>query len=233
MYRGAKPAAYAAAQYIIQNADNVFPWIVPANVISNKDNPDRMFSTELIFSVQSLDLYNSYNTYFSPNLSDGNILAPLDARLNTMMESATYPNDYRLNPDWIYPAASSKTYRTFYKYADVANNATVFRYMLPLIRKSEMYYIAAECAPDNTTALNYLNTVRFNRGLSNLPITATLATELKKEYQKEFYGEGQLFYYYKRINTTSVPNGSATSGNVTMNKAIYVVPVPQSETNYH
>lgn len=233
MYRGYKAAAYAAAQTVIQNADNKFPWIVPSAVLSNKDNPDRTFSTELIFGLQSLDLYNNYNMYYSPGLTDQMILAPLDGRLNTFMESATYPNDLRLNPDWIYPAATSKTYRTFYKFADVSTATMPFRYMLPMLRKSEMYYIAAECAPDLTTAFTYLNTVRYNRGISNLPGTAVLATELKKEYQKEFYGEGQLFYYYKRTNTATIPNGAATSGNITMNKTTYVLPLPQSETNYH
>jgi hypothetical protein len=178
-------------------------------------------------------MYNNYNAYFSPNLQDASILAPLDARLTAMMEGGTYPNDYRLNPDWAYPSTGSKAYRTFYKYADVATSTTSFRYMLPLIRKSEMYYIAAECAPDDATALNYLNTVRYNRGVPNLAATATVATELQKEYQKEFYGEGQLFYFYKRKNVASIPNGSATSGNITMDKSRYVIPIPQSETYYH
>src|SRR5262249_49143919 len=137
------------------------------------------------------------------------------------------------NPSWVFPAATSKNYRTFYRFADVANSNTAFRYMVPLLRMSEMYYIAAECAPDNVTAFSYLNTVRNNRGLVSLATTANLQTEIKKEYNKEFYGEGQLFYYYKRTKTTSIPNGSATSGNVTMDKTKYVLPLPQSETDFH
>lgn len=233
LYRNDKTKASEAAQYVITNAQQYFPWITSTKLLSNKDNADRMFSTELLFAVQSLELYGNFNTYFAASATDQSILAPLDGRLNTMMESSTYPNDYRLNPCWIYPTASSKTYRTFYKYADVADSRLTFRYMLPLIRISEMYYIAAETAPDNTTAFGYLNTVRYNRGDANIPATAVLATEIKKEYQKEFYGEGQLFYYYKRTKAATIANGSATSGNVTMDKTKYVVPVPQSETNFH
>ncbi|MDI3320579.1 RagB/SusD family nutrient uptake outer membrane protein [Pinibacter soli] len=233
MYRNDKTNAYLASQFVITNAQKYFPWVTSTAVISNKDNPDRMFSTELLFAVQTLDMYGNYSKYFGPSNTDASILAPLDGRLTTMMESATYPNDYRLNPCWIYPTATAKSYRTFYKFADVANINMTFRYMMPLIRMSEMYYIAAETTPDNTTAFNLLNTVRYNRGDANIPTTAVLATEIKKEYQKEFYGEGQLFYYYKRTKTTSIPNGSATSGNVTMDKTKYVVPIPQSETNFH
>ncbi|MBV4360176.1 RagB/SusD family nutrient uptake outer membrane protein [Pinibacter aurantiacus] len=233
MYRNDKANAYQTSQLVIANAQKYFPWITSTAVLSNKDNADRLFSTEMIFAVQSLEMYGNYNKYFAPANSDGSILAPLDGRLNTMMESSTYPNDYRLNPCWIYPTASSKSYRTFYKFADVSNTDLKFRYMMPLIRISEMYYIAAETAPDNATAFGLLNTVRYNRGDANIPGTAVLATEIKKEYQKEFYGEGQLFYYYKRTKTTAIPNGSATSGNVTMDKTKYVVPIPQSETNFH
>ena len=100
----------------------------------------------------------------------------------------------------------------------------------PLIRKTEMYYIIAECEADKTEQLRVLNIVRFNRGLIDLASTVTVNTELQKEYQKEFFGEGQLFYYYKRMGTTSIPNGSAASGNISMNATKYVVPLPLSET---
>ncbi|WP_315815445.1 RagB/SusD family nutrient uptake outer membrane protein [Paraflavitalea speifideaquila] len=103
---------------------------------------------------------------------------------------------------------------------------------MPMVRLSEMYYIMAECEPDATKAREYFNTVRKNRGLVDIAPSANLNTELQKEYQKEFWGEGQLFYYYKRRNITSIPNGAAASGNITMNAAKYVFPLPLSETQY-
>jgi hypothetical protein len=65
-----------------------------------------------------------------------------------------------------------------------------------------------------------------------LAATAALTTEITKEYKKEFIGEGQLFFFYKRNNTTAIPNGAATSGNVTMGALQYVVPLPDSEINF-
>ncbi len=43
--------------------------------------------------------------------------------------------------------------------------------------------------------------------------------------KKEFYGEGQYYYFLKRNGKTSVsgPNGSK--------KPNYVIPLPESETN--
>lgn len=233
LYRGNKPAALTAAKYVIDNAQPKFPWVTSAQILSEKNNPNRIFSSEILFGTMYTSLYNVYQNLYDPNLADFVILAPLDNRLKAVYEDPTYPNDFRYLPSWILPSVSSKTYRTFFKYADVIDKTRSFRLTIPLIRISEMYYIAAECEPDPSTAISYLNTVRYNRGISNLPNNAVLATEIKKEYMKEFYGEGQLFYYYKRINSTTIPNGAATSGNITMSSLKYVVPVPPSETDFH
>lgn len=226
LYRGDKVSALAAAKIVIDQSAK-FPWITPANILSEKSNPNRVFSTELLFGSQSLDLYGVNRDYFAPDLVDWKILVPLDARLKTFFESND--NDYRYNPNWIL-AATGKSYKTFYKYTDVVDKTKTFRYTVPLIRLSEMYYIAAECEPVVATAFNYINTVRNNRGLVNLATTVNLTTELQKEYQKEFFGEGQLFFYYKRRNVTTIPNATASTGNVTMNAAKYVFPLPLSET---
>jgi hypothetical protein len=229
LYRGKKAEALEAARLVIDNATGWFPWVQPSSIISERSNPDRIMSTELLFAAMCIDLYDTYRTVYSPDLADGNILAPNDSRLKTIFENNE--NDYRYNPNWILGGAS-KSYKTFYKYADVIDKNKSFRYLVPLIRISEMYYIAAECETDPDLARTYLNTVRYNRGLTDLPPTANINTELMKEYQKEFYGEGQLFFFYKRRNITSVPNSASTSGNTSLNTAKYVVPLPLSETTY-
>jgi len=159
-------------------------------------------------------------------VADAKILAPAATRLSAVFESNE--SDYRYNLNWQIPTTGIKSYRTFFKYADVVEKKMMFRYAIPLLKISEMYYIAAECEPVATEAIKYLNTVRLNRGLANLAATVNINTELQKEYQKEFFGEGQLFYYYKRRNVTSVGNGTG-SGNITIN---FVVPLPASESQY-
>ena len=225
MYRGDKVFALSAAKAVIQNGDK-FPWTTLQNALSEKINPDRVFTSEMIMGVQNTQLYNRYNLIFDPSVADAKILAPAATRLSAVFESNE--SDYRYNLNWQIPTTGIKSYRTFFKYADVVEKKMMFRYAIPLLKISEMYYIAAECEPVATEAIKYLNTVRLNRGLANLAATVNINTELQKEYQKEFFGEGQLFYYYKRRNVTSVGNGTG-SGNITIN---FVVPLPASESQY-
>lgn len=226
LYRGDKVNALKFAKEVIA-VSNVFPWTTTANALSEKQNPDRVFTTEMIFGITNTQLYARYLALFDPGVSDANILAPITARLNTVYESNE--NDYRFNLNWQIPTTGVKAYKTFYKYADIIDKTKTFRFTIPLVKISEVYFIAAESEPVAADGIAYLNTVRANRGLTALATTVNVNTELQKEYQKEFFGEGQLFYYYKRRNITSVPNGSAASGNITIN---FAVPMPLSESLY-
>ncbi|MEI3154928.1 MAG: RagB/SusD family nutrient uptake outer membrane protein [Odoribacter sp.] len=69
---------------------------------------------------------------------------------------------------------------------------------VPLIRLPEMYYILAECAEDEGEAAGYLNKVREARGIEAVAFEMNPEEALTKEYRKEFYAEGQLFFFYKR-----------------------------------
>ena len=232
LYRNNKPGALEEAKAVIQGAGQWFPWTYLKLVTGNGGFPDRTFSTEHLFDLYCSRLYNTYTTSFSPSAADRAILAAHPTRLTTTYESLE--GDYRYNPSWIIPTSGNKTYRCFFKFADVDNkdSSELFRYRMPMLRISEMYYIAAESETDPVAALSYINTVRYNRGLADLPATTVLETEIRKEYQKECYGEGQLFFYYKRKNQATVARGGATSGNFTMSAKTYVVPLPKSESDY-
>jgi penicillin V acylase-like amidase (Ntn superfamily) len=100
------------------------------------------------------------------------------------------------------------------------------------MRIPEAYYIAAECylkqtTPDVASALNLLNTVRQKRGITtNLTglTTTTAMNEIVKEYTKEFYCEGAMFFLYKRLGMETIPNYTQTATD-----AIYVLPYPSTE----
>ena len=101
------------------------------------------------------------------------------------------------------------------------------------MRMSEAYYIAAECRlnqNDPEGAVGYLNTVRNARNLGedlNLNPNLTkdqIQEEIFKEYAKEFVMEGQLFYYYKRINSPTIR--FYTEG---VSADTYVLPLPDDE----
>ena len=62
-----------------------------------------------------------------------------------------------------------------------------------------MYYILAECTGNKDEAVGYLNEVREARGVDAISVADNAKEEaLAKEYRKEFYAEGQLFFFYKR-----------------------------------
>ncbi|TCC99234.1 RagB/SusD family nutrient uptake outer membrane protein [Pedobacter hiemivivus] len=111
------------------------------------------------------------------------------------------------------------------------NDKSLTQRLIPAIRLSEMYYIAAEAAPTLVDGMKYLNVVRAARLIPELPTPANqanLETEITLEYRKEFYAEGQLWYYYKRKNVLNIPNGV---GNP-MNAAKYVLPLPNDELQF-
>ncbi|TRZ43503.1 RagB/SusD family nutrient uptake outer membrane protein [Robertkochia solimangrovi] len=231
LYAGNSTAAYTAAMDVINEGGQYFEWTDPADIISAGGNPDRVFSKELLFAPYTTKLYESQMELFGSENKANSILTANPTRLSGVFENNE--NDYRYNSSWIIPSTGEITSRTFFKYADVTDNRMDFRFMLPLIKKSEMYYIAAETAPE-TEGLMLLNEVRHNRGLVDLEAGVDILEELSKEYQKEFYGEGQLFFYYKRTNTSRIRNGSSSSSYSykTMGEDQYVVPLPDSETNF-
>jgi hypothetical protein len=145
----------------------------------------------------------------------------LNTRLASTFESNA--NDYR------YASWFSALY-SFDKYKDISDDTKPWRFIQPLLRKSELYYIIAETDPNSTVAFAALDSVRYNRGLGVLSTTAVLKTEIQKEYQKESWGEGQLFFYYKRTNATSIPSATSPYSNIGMNATKYVIPLPLSET---
>ncbi|WP_443937785.1 RagB/SusD family nutrient uptake outer membrane protein [Pedobacter sp. MW01-1-1] len=227
LYRTDKVSALAASKLVIQKK-NYFPW-VSADSINRSTSPDRIFTTEMISGIQCSQLYTKQNAYFSDALADNVILAPNLTRLQNLYNDNI--NDFRYKLNWL--NSGVKPYYSFNKYADVTNKSMPFRFTVPLLKLSEVYYIAAECEPNNATALEYLNTVRNNRGLQSLSATANLPNELTLEYQREFIGEGQIFFYYKRKNLNAIPNGSAATGNIAMTKANYIAPLPLSETDFY
>ena len=133
----------------------------------------------------------------------------------------------RYAPLWL--DAVNYDFKCFYKYASV-ENTEFYNYLIPLIRISEMYYILAEASTNEEEALSSINKVLETRGLDRLTSYEQIPDKLLNEYQKEFWGEGQLFFYYKRLNMPSIP--SALGNDVVMDALKYQMPLPQVETDF-
>ena len=95
---------------------------------------------------------------------------------------------------------------------------------IPLLKLSEMYLIAAEASGDKS----WLQTLRDHRGYVNYPLAddCDLTAEIEAEYRKEFIAEGQLFYYYKRLNYGKLPEMSEPMAKH------YVFPMPDNELEF-
>lgn len=225
-YAGQWKEANDAAQIVIAAQENkgLFPW-VNKNDITNTNTAlrDRTFSTEQLFALNTTKLIDNIKDYFKETLT------PLTSRITPKGTSGTYlyeASDYRrvfFEQDNGVPDVFSK----FWQMDNQNVNGTVIRPKrdrMPVIRISEMYYIAAEYlkTTNPASALDHLNTVRKMRGVVE-KLTNTdpenIQQEIQKEYEREFLGEGQLFYYHKRMGTTTIATANA----------VYKLPMPDDE----
>ncbi|WP_307984642.1 RagB/SusD family nutrient uptake outer membrane protein [uncultured Bacteroides sp.] len=104
--------------------------------------------------------------------------------------------------------------------------------VVPLIRLPEMYYILCEMSPLKEAA-SFLNMVRQKRGYSESADVKFNNDEeriraLDLEYRKEFYAEGQYFFFLKRHAFTTFNNCPIEN----FGKPQYVFPLPDAEKEY-
>lgn len=100
--------------------------------------------------------------------------------------------------------------------------------VVPLFRLAEMYLIAIETAASPAEAnVLYKQFMKSRRIVVTEDLTEDeLKEEIEKQYRREFYGEGQMFYYYKRHAT---PRMLWQVGTSNLSESNYVVPLPESE----
>ena len=101
-----------------------------------------------------------------------------------------------------------------------------YRWQFPILRLSEMYLIAMECSENLTEVNNMFYTYMVARNEQPAPFESLEAAkaEIVNEYRREFIAEGQMFFTYKRL-------GSSTMlwNNTQIKEENYIVPVPASE----
>ncbi|MDR1021771.1 MAG: RagB/SusD family nutrient uptake outer membrane protein [Prevotellaceae bacterium] len=246
MFKGDVQAAALAAQSVIDNAfgdGKPFRWADKRRIDADYNY---ILYSEVIFGVYNFDLYATWEKYIygtrpgqTYTVSASNLLNNIFRFDNTGGAMSLW-EDVRVR-QWQPSKAGTGLYISnklgqFTR----ANENDPIQYYQPLMRMSEMFYIVIEnrLLTGNTSgAISLLNEVRFNRGSQweSLPdpagVTVDVAFEmLEAEYYKEFYGEGQVFFYLKRRESSTVfnPNGKERD-NVTAED--YVIPIPEGEKN--
>ena len=229
LYAGQRENAFNYSTEVIKASNNgIFPFVDRSLVNGTAQDPDRIFSPEVLFALSDSQRGELFEEYFDPSLAPNMVF-----RMETdLLEQTIYGgtgiggnlDDYRCRSNWI----SSGSARYFYKYSDMTESGRIENTMIPLLRLGEMYLIAAESQSNSlANGVSYINTLRKNRGVSNLQTLTT--TLLQYEYIREVYGEGQLFFMYKRMYSSIIRSNSATN-NPAPSNAVFVVPLPDTET---
>lgn len=230
LYMGNKTEAFKYATDVIKTADqNIFPFVDKNLVIGSPADPDRIFSSEVLFALTNTSRGTIHKNFFDPSRLPNYVFRMDDSMMSNLVyggAAATggYQDDYRYRACWM--ATGSNRY--FYKYSDMVANGSIQNTMIPMVRLGEMFLIAAESqSGDLKAGVQYVNALRRNRGVASL--TTLTPDLLKYEYIRELYGEGQLFYLYKRLNSDIITSATS-SKNPKASDLIFVVPLPDTET---
>jgi len=230
LYKGDKANALSNALEVI--TAHKFPWTRQADFLNPDDTKkDRVLYKELLFAFYIPNTTEELRRLFR-NSDRGLYISTQEGR-NLYETGGVGGEDFRYKQWLSEQTVSSTNYLRLEKYArDPDNN--LHPQMAPAMRLSEMYYIAAECTfdTDPAKAWDYFNTVRLNRGIGvtlNDPSKTVFLQELVKEARKELYGEGQIFYMYKRLN---MPITGQNGSTVPASSAIMVLPFPDDEIAY-
>ncbi|RXK86903.1 RagB/SusD family nutrient uptake outer membrane protein [Filimonas effusa] len=249
LWMGDKANALKYAEQVITASTKTFPWITRGAVAtSTEESRDRIFSTELIFNLQ---VTNTAANIKSAAFQLDTTAASIGGGRSTSIAIVDYTriyDQYETNATnggvggndlrWLYlvrkyttstTAVNASFYGKLYQYTSMPSDAARRQ---PILRVSEMYYIAAECLAETNlpAAINYVNQVRINRNLASFGNAITkeqLDNEIYKEYRKEFPAEGQMFFYYKRLDKSAVPGAVQP-----FNKQNYIVPLPVKELEF-
>ncbi len=231
-YKGDQENALKYANMIIEAGEEystIIPWTHYSTMESSHDyEVNRLFSGECVFYLAIKDLDNIVKYHFTSS-SSNDTFTPSEVKADQIFEKSSkgYGNDYRLLKNFAYDGAN----KYLWKYHQYENG--VCTDIMPILRKSEAYYIAAEILKesDPKRAIELLNLVRAARNLSIFALPETLTAseiqeEIYKEYRKEFLAEGQMFFYYKRLNMNNIEGAGISATNV------YVLPIPDTEQEF-
>lgn len=212
-----KELAYENALSIINakyNNKALITFTTASNI--NKNKCDRLFSDDILFALyrQTDELAEAFNQ----------TVAHYIANYNHVFDSEE--TDLRKKLTESLPGEQFRTYKYTATHFETNRN-----YLLPMIRLSEMYYIVAEVLADKDLikATQQLDYVRKQRGVkTNFGVPGDKAGFIElliKEVRGETLSEGQMFFYYKRLNH---PVLDETNGDQTLDDE-FTFPLPEAE----
>ncbi|MDL2320091.1 RagB/SusD family nutrient uptake outer membrane protein [Alistipes sp. OttesenSCG-928-B03] len=189
LYKGDKTLAAQYAGEVIESGK--FKLTSSVKITRNETVNEMIFGLNVDNSKELSNLL-AENPASNYGIGDSNFFAE---EFNTMSDGL---NDIRVKDGSGFKEESSVYISLKYDQEEVADH---MKNMIPLIRLPEMYYILAECTGDLKEATELVSEVRVMRGLEEAELydnDAERLAALELEYRKEFFGEGQLWHFYKR-----------------------------------
>lgn len=230
-----KAKAKAYAEGIINIAPRHFPFVDRSSILGNPPNIDRIFSTEVIFGLTNVNRNLLFRNNNDPDRSPRPVL-----RMDPALLEAPYfgggnsfggsTDDYRYIANW---KKSGNDYY-FYKYADLTDTGLIENTIIPMIRLGEMYLIIANLydeVSERPIMGSWANKLRAHRGVEPMDESAYAPRFLSYEAVRELYGEGQLFFFYKRNYSSILTVFESPSQFMRASEELYVLPLPDTETN--
>lgn len=233
LYVGKKAEAYKAAKELVEHKH-------AGKLADNSDYKKGHYTkpSEALFHLNRSDWNNTKNREVFGTLDRSE--APVYISTNHLTE--LYPNalmddryKYDFNPNKVNNGNMPEPVLQKYYQNDLLIGATpsdedmIHRIqVIPVLRASEMYLVIMETSDD----LNEVNKLYYDYMAHRNVLVEEQAfrsleaarQEVVDEYRREFYGEGQMFFVYKR---TAAPTMKWGEGNV--GESQYIVPVPQTE----
>lgn len=218
LYFNEEETALKYANSVIEDTqvkNNYFPFSTQAQMSVEKYE-DKVYSSEILFAAYNMKRSKDiYDKVFSNNLKTDECYTQTDIALETFYDKLESV-DFRYKFQWEklmnaeVQQINSLTKFKLPEKRDSIVNKLQHEYYIPLLKMSEMYLIKAECLmnTDETNAYIALNAVRRARNTPSVvpSLDITFIERLQWEYAREFIGEGQLLWFYKRQNAASIPN---------------------------
>lgn len=242
LYAQQTKEAYAEAKKIIDVVASE-RWFAASTSASNFKKGNMKMMEDIIFSLYSTDLtdWDQKINHSSDNPADEyneHYLCLGDELVNEFFGSEK-------ESDWRFINQLEEKYYGYYyrtlKYNEQKAGATfsdVNDKMIPMIRMSEVYYIAAEAIykTNPTLAQEYLSLVKKGRGIRNVDYSKVTSEEgfidmIVKDARREFVGEGQTFFMYKRLKMNLLGMDGYDWKEVEAKEENMVLPLPDSESN--
>lgn len=195
--------------------------------ITTTTNPalkDMLFSDEHIFSLRNKNIPAfAQSVCITANSQTQDVSLPLTL---TYMDNYDIPSKDVRWMEWFAQGDLSVRLVKYYIHKD---NATNYFPKIPMIRLSEMYTILSETylEEDVDKAMEYMDTVRISRIGNEGKLTTFSENDFIQEMRREFAGEGQLFFMYKRRNHDILRVGVAN--NIPAGEKAFVLLIPDAE----